>query len=264
MQRGIKTFDYGVVFGANEYYYYMNKFGQNPSCGTSFEDVWDGAAVSGAETMTLQTSAVTCGISSDDVDDTSAGAGARTVKIWGIDGDWVYQNETVTMDGQTKVETTKQYLMIYRGRVMSTGASLTNEGNIYVYDTASGVVGGIPSEATDLMAMITADKGQTLMSHFPIGAGYKGYVDHWTASNGDLQARFYDVELMHKDFGEAWHVHESQGSSDYFDRMWGRPQELNEKSIIKVRADCSAAMQIHTSLDILLVDENRFATRQDI
>ena len=265
LQRGIKSFNYGVSFAANEYYYKINKFGANPSCGTSFEDTWDGAAVDGAETMTLQTSAVTCGVSSDDDEDTSDGDGARTVMVYGIDGNWDYQNEVVIMNGQTKVETSKQYLFIYRKKVLTVGVTLVNEGNIYAYDTASAISSGVPQTATDLMSMITLLKGQTLMAHFPVGAGYKAYIDKWECSSGDLQARYFDAELVVKPFEQAWQVKHSFGNSGGLtERTWDRPSEIDEKSIIKIRTDCSASMPVHGSFDVLLIDENRYTTRQTI
>lgn len=102
--------------------------GDNPAVGTGAEEsAW---AEGGA--YVFPTSASTMTVSSSDANDTSAGSGCRTILIAGLDTDYVEQQEFVTMNGQTAVTTANSYLRINAMTCFSSGASLENEGIIYI------------------------------------------------------------------------------------------------------------------------------------
>ena len=103
----------------------INKFGYNENVPTS----WEVIAVSSTN-FTYPSSAGTATVVSDDANDTSAGTGARTVRIQGLDGDYNFQEETITMNGTTGVTSSNTFLRLNRMEVMTAGSSGSMEGTI--------------------------------------------------------------------------------------------------------------------------------------
>jgi len=92
-------------------------FGYNPDVDTAEESVWpDGGAVP------HPTVASVLKISSSSANDTSAGTGARTVHIEGLNGDYAVVSETVTLNGQTAVNTVNSYLYVNSFYVITAGS----------------------------------------------------------------------------------------------------------------------------------------------
>jgi hypothetical protein len=110
-------------------------------------------------------------VSSADADDTSAGAGARTVLITGLDANYAVISETVTMNGQTAVTTTNSFLRINSMLVTTAGASLANEGIIYI--GTGTVTSGVPATIYNVIA---AGFNNATSSQYTIPAGYTGYL----------------------------------------------------------------------------------------
>ncbi len=82
-------------------------FGFNDNIGTAWEDV----VPSGGD-INWPTSAAVVGISSSDAADASAGAGVRQVEIHGLSATGTDQDEIVTMNGTTEVDTSLTYVRI--------------------------------------------------------------------------------------------------------------------------------------------------------
>jgi len=141
-------------------------FGYNPDVDTAEESVWpDGG------TVPHPTAASVLKISSSDANDTSAGTGARTVTIVGLDGDYNQLSETVTLAGQTAVNTTNSYLYVNQFYVTSVGSGGSNAGDINV---GTGTVTlGVPAVLYD---MIAAGYNNRTTGHYCVPAGYTGYM----------------------------------------------------------------------------------------
>jgi hypothetical protein len=110
-------------------------------------------------------------VSSADADDTSAGTGARTVLITGLDANYAVISETVTMNGQTAVTTTNSFLRINSMLVTTAGASLANEGIIYI--GTGTVTSGVPATIYNVIA---AGFNNATSSQYTVPAGYTGYL----------------------------------------------------------------------------------------
>ncbi|MFZ9759673.1 MAG: hypothetical protein ACO3CJ_09515, partial [Burkholderiaceae bacterium] len=98
-------------------------FGYNPDIDTSEESIWpDGG------TVPHPTVASVLKISSTSTDDDGdpLGTGARTVFIAGVDGDYNVVSETITMNGQTAVNTTNSYLYVNSFYVVTVGSGGAN------------------------------------------------------------------------------------------------------------------------------------------
>ena len=149
-------------------------FGYNPDIDTSEETVWpDGG------TIPHPTVASVLKISSSSANDTSAGTGARTVRIEGVDGDYNVVSETVTLNGQTAVNTTNSYLYVNSFYVLTTGSGEANDGNI---NAGTGTVtSGVPAVLYDIIA--TGYNNRTT-GHYCVPAGYTGYMVTGTITSG--------------------------------------------------------------------------------
>lgn len=150
-------------------------FGFNPDIDADVEEtVWTygGLYTHLAEPTILK-------ISSDSTADTSAGTGARTVYILGINGDGSEVSETVTLTGQTAVNTTNTYTEIQRMVVMTVGSGGKNAGQIYA---GTGTVTlGVPA---NVYGHIAVGENQSLMGHYTVPAGYTGYIVKGQISSG--------------------------------------------------------------------------------
>lgn len=141
-------------------------WGFNPDVDQSLETVWgDGGLV------VFPAAAGTMNVSSSSVDDTSAGTGARTIVLQGLDANYNEISETVTLNGQTTVASTKEFLRVNYITVATTGSGKANAGIIYV---GAGVnTAGVP--ATVYGAVYTGFNASTTAC-YTIPAGHTGYI----------------------------------------------------------------------------------------
>lgn len=100
--------------------------GRNAAISTSAETVWQ----QGAAYPALLSAAATFEAVSSSANDTSAGTGARTVVVEGLDSNFDYQSETITLSGASAVDTSNTYLAINRAYVATVGSGKVNAGNI--------------------------------------------------------------------------------------------------------------------------------------
>ena len=174
-QRGkFEPFGLQVSRGQIAWHRAVTVFGYNPDVDTTEEVVWpDGSTVGG------NTVAATLKISSSSTSDAAAGTGARTVLISGLDGSHNEISETVTLNGQTAVNTTKTYLHVNGITVLTVGSGGSNAGVIYA---GTGVVTlGVPASIYNL---IDTGFNQSTSAMFTIPSGYTGYVVNGGIGNG--------------------------------------------------------------------------------
>jgi hypothetical protein len=152
----------------------ISVFGYNPDVDTAEESIWpDGG------TVPHPTVASVLKISSSSTDDTSAGTGARTVTIVGLDGSYNQVSESITLNGQTAVNTTNSYLYVNGFYVASTGSGGANAGKI---NAGTGVVtAGVPAVLYDIIA--TGYNNRTT-AHYCVPAGYTGYLTTGVITTG--------------------------------------------------------------------------------
>jgi hypothetical protein len=146
-------------------------FGSNPDVGTSFEIVREvgGTIAAGGFHAAAVIHQVTSSSTADDGD--PAGTGARTVLIDGLDNDFDRQTETVTLDGQTPVNTANAYIRINEIAVTSVGTGETNAGDIYCVQTGGTFTNGVPDDLADVEVKIPIgfSAGETTVYTVPAG-----------------------------------------------------------------------------------------------
>ena len=120
-----------------------------------------------------QTAAGVAKISSASTDDAAAGTGCRTVLITGLSAAYVVISETVTLNGQTAVNTTLSYLRITNIQPATFGAGGVSAGIIYA---GTGVVTtGVPATLY-LQCAAGASDVADLGAYAAMSDGYELYI----------------------------------------------------------------------------------------
>jgi len=209
-------------------------------------DIWDGSAAfpNNAANAAME-------IVSGSADDAAAGTGARTITVYGValsGTSWVYQQETVALNGTTVVALTKEYLYVYKAEVTTAGTGLTNAGAITVRLASAGAT----------QCVITATFGKSYSAVFPIASSYKGIIDLiYTDLVYVATAIGGNFALCTREGTGPW-IYETVVSGASGRRIEYRPPRpivVPEKSLIKMRTYAlTAAGVVGAGFDLLLCD----------
>lgn len=124
-----------IKIGGVPGYTYRRRRLYSPQVSTSYySTVW---GVNSPSLYRYLAAAQSLAVSSSSINDAAAGSGARTVLIEGLDGDYNYLAETVTLNGQTVVNTAGSFIRINNARCQTFGSLRYNDGDIYI---GSGIV----------------------------------------------------------------------------------------------------------------------------
>lgn len=206
----------------------IHKFGSNPAVGTALESIWSGGGLypwrSGASTLIIQ---------SDDNGDVG------TVEVEGLDGDYNFLRETVTLTGSSPnaVLTTGSFLRVFRMRF--TG-NADHAGTIVANHTATNI------------AQIDPGKNQTLMAVYTIPAGNYGWLLNYSVSVGKNDDA--TIEVYTREPGEPFRilseisVYQNSISKDFI-----IPIHLAPKTDIDIRAKTTNAggSQVIATFDVI-------------
>jgi len=159
-QGAYEPFELQVARGQVDGHENLKFFGYTIALGsTAFGPLWEGLTGSGG-TYAYPSSAVVMTLTSSSASDT-----AVSILVEGLGAGYVFQTETVALNGTANVNTTKSFLRINR---LST-----------VVGNAVGNVTAINGGTT--YAKITAGIGDTQMSLYTVPAGYTFYQTNFTA-----------------------------------------------------------------------------------
>jgi hypothetical protein len=224
------------------------KFGFNADVDDALETVWaQGGLYSYIETATVLK------VSSSSTNDTSAGTGARTVTLFGLDANYAEVSETVTLNGQTAVNTTKTYIRINRMVVNTAGSGGQNAGVIYAGDGT--VTSGVPAEK---YATIAIGDNQTLMALWTVPADYTAYLLQKDVTAATAQNNKYaTIHLVARPFGEVFQTKDKHVlDNGVLHQTYTIPLKFTEKTDIEVRCigdSASADIAVSASLDIIYI-----------
>jgi hypothetical protein len=208
------------------------KFGFNGDINGTEETIWSRGGL-----YVYPTVAEVNTVSSTSANDTAEGTGARTVSIFGLDANYNEISETVSLNGQTPVNTVNAYLRINRMFVATAGSGNAAAGTI-----AAGtgtVTSGVPAVC---YAEISNSDNQTLMAVWTVPAGYTAYIYKGTLSNGTTSgSQFVTARLCFKPFGGVIRTAAKVAIHNQFvDFDFGIPVVLPEKTDIEARAFSSS------------------------
>jgi hypothetical protein len=227
-------------------------FGYNSDVDTSVETVWPQGGLLGFPATALQLS-----VSSDNAADTAAGTGARTVYLEGLDANYNTITETVTLNGQTAVTTTRSYLHINNCYVLTAGSGNSAAGTIY-FGTGT-VTAGVPATVYDV---IQFDYNSRITGSYTVPAGYTAYVSQGLFSSGQASGTGpVTGRLMTRGTNNirmtAAVTTVNNGASDY---AFEYPLVVPEKTTIEAQAVGTGNNNACSSLFVLLLIKNDAGT----
>jgi hypothetical protein len=245
-----EPFELQVARGQIAYHESVYKFGNNPAVANSVETVWSEGGL-----YSYLSAATVLKVSSSSTNDASAGTGARTVELFGLDGDYNEISETVTLNGQTAVNTTQSYLRINRMIVRSAGSGEANAGNIYA--GTGTVTTGVPANK---YATIAVGDNQTLMGLWTVPAGYTAYLLQYDVSNGTTSntPAVCKLSLVARPHGEVFQVKDvkSLTTGMHIENGLVIPIKFTEKTDFEARAISSSnsvSFDISSAFEIIYI-----------
>jgi hypothetical protein len=222
-----EPFELQVARGQISFHYDLHKFGFNPDVDDALETVWSEGGL-----YSYLSAATVLKVSSSSTADTSAGTGARTVQLYGLDADYNEINETVTLNGQTAVNTTNSFLRINRMIVRTAGTGGINAGVIYA--GTGTVTTGVPANK---YATVAIGDGQSMMALWTVPAGHTLYIYQTDVTVATTQNNKYaTISLVARPLGEVFQLKdrfakgESQTTIEY-----SFPLRFEEKTDIEYR-----------------------------
>ena len=225
------------------------QFGINGAVGTSLETVWVGGG-----TYSFPTSATTTTISSSSADDTSAGTGARTVFVEGVDATYALVSETASLNGQTGVNLTSQYLRVNRMTILTAGSGGTSAGSIYV--GTGTVTTGVPAVTLNRTG---TSSNESEAAFYTVPDGYSAYITRWTMSSSNPTANTATRFVLRvRPYGGVFGykaVYNLPGNGIY-ECEAAFPLPLPEKTDLEIMSLTSAdSAYVSTQLQIVLIKE---------
>ena len=251
--RTTEPFELQVSRGQIAYHETIFKFGFNPDVDDSLETVWAEGGL-----YSYLSAATVLKVSSSSANDTSAGTGARTVELFGLDADYDEINETVTLSGQTAVNTTQSFLRVNRMVVRSAGTGGTNAGVIYA--GTGTVTAGVPANK---YATVAAGDGQSLMAIWTVPRGYTVYLTQTDITVATTQNNKYaTITFLARPFGEVFQVKDKFVKSESgHSQGYTFPLKFEEKTDLEMRCigDSSGAnIAIAAAFDLVYIENRPF------
>jgi len=174
----IEPFELQVARGQITMHSSFCQFGINNTVGQANETIWIGS-----NQYSFPTSASVLKVSSSSANDAAAGTGARTIQIQGLDANYEAVSETVSLNGQTAVNTTNSYLRVNKMIVLTAGSGGTSAG--FIYAGTGDVDAGVPAVIVNQTGLIA---NETESAFYSVPAGYTAFINMWTMSSGNVTA----------------------------------------------------------------------------
>lgn len=158
-------------------------FGHATGVNNTYKDLWEGPTAN----YVFPTSGMQMAVVSTSASDAAAGIGLRTLHIHYLDTNYKTQEESITLNGTTPVNTVATN--IYRINNMhaeTVGSSGYAVGNVSLTNTGGTVTYGI----------IMAGSNSSHSAIYTVPAGVTGYISHWQASSGSTGNHFCQIEVL--------------------------------------------------------------------
>jgi hypothetical protein len=157
----------------------------------------------------------------------------------GLDANYNEISETVTLTGQTAVNTVNSYIRFHYMEVSTTGSGGTAAGIIYI--GVGTVTSGVPAT---VYGQITVGYNTTTNALWTVPAGYTAYLTSATWTSGNTTANIVATgAIFSRAFGGVFTAESTckMLSGNSFDRHFDTPVAFTEKSDIEMRAASSTA-----------------------
>ena len=207
----------------------VHKFGLNTAVGSgAFETVWDGN-----NTYTYPSSSGTATATSSDTDDNTG-----TVKIFGLDSNYDFAEETLTIGGSAGTIT---FIRVFRAVMITANTGTANVGTITI------------TVSTTTVAQIRVGYGQTLMCVYTIPRNYNAYlmqIDLGSSKDLENEIRFISKEI---DNGNVWNTRAfitTRGG--FIEKNYAVPVKFTEKTDLELVAKASATSSVSAGFELVL------------
>ena len=222
----------GDVDGYTPVHKYGSVDGTN---GTGWNTIWTAAETNGQQLYpwpVIGDASVVTAVS-------TSGSDTTTVTIEGLDDNYAFQSETLTLTGTSVVTGSKIWHRVNRAFMSGTA---TNVGTIIVKNAD-----------TTVITEIKAGRGQTLQALYTIPAGCTGFLSTIQVTSNKAQAA--EVAMFARPFGGAFRVvggtflYQSDHTIDY-----ATPIKFSEKTDIDVRVIGPNNNSTSCSFDLMIVN----------
>lgn len=170
--------------------------GYNGAGAATEEDIWDYSAV----WTPIVAAGVLLEVGSDAAVDDVGNTGATGIRVYGLGPAGQIQSEDFAMDGQTPVLGTKTWYRVWGAEVTSAGTGTTNAGTIYIADSATAWVAGVPSTASAIQATIAVGIAVTRLGWWTPPANRSAWIRDIFIGNATAAAT-YLVKV--REYGDA-------------------------------------------------------------
>jgi len=227
-----------------------HKFGDNDAVSTK-ATLWDEGGIYEYIDAASKGTAKVLKVSSTSVNDVmTTGTGAHTVTLYGLDANWDEISDTVELNGQTAVNTSKEFLRHYRNTVETAGTLETADGDIYVGDGA--VAGGVPAT---VYSKIQQGNNQTLMAMISVPRGKEVLIPRWYANVGQGKEAVIDAVARDTANGNVFQLKQRRR---LYQNALVMPQaiffQFPEKWDLEIRATSLVATAVCAGFDYAVVD----------
>jgi len=243
-------------FSLGEKFDTIFKLGRNRDIQTNTdpEDIW---SVGGA--YPFLTSSINVYVASTSGSDAAADNGAKQVKIQGLDENYLEQEETFTLNGQTPITSSKTFSRVNMAFITYAGSEEVNTGDINIgYGTWSS---GVPS---NYISQITAGEGQSQMAVYTVPKNKRGYMLKWSSSIlTGASDKAANIQLIYRENNgvnqTVRKVKDQVGlgtdSMNIFQRQNGFPDFIPPKTDVFLRVEqVTATADITGEFSLVLVD----------
>ena len=247
--------NFNLQLARNQIYNHAHvyKYGYNSAASTANDTVW---AQGGSYTWPAAAAKLEVTSSSaDDKGTPTAGTGARTVTLEGLDASLLEISETVTLNGQTAVETDAAFLRLHRMFVVTSGSGDTNAGVIYAANVSGTHSSGVPTNLALVYSTIAATEGQTLQSFYTVPANKTAYITDLYVSSFGSSTLSATITFRMRKTGESWRTIDKFIVFRSMIRINHEiPHEIPAGTDLEVKADSSAStVDVTASFDMILV-----------
>lgn len=180
---------------------------------------------------------------------TDASTGGTIAWIEGLDGDKLFQEEFVILNGTSNVATASAYLRQFRCRIWGAGSTT---------DTA-GVISSTAQTDGTITLQVLAGHNQTLQAIYTVPDNQTGYLIQWWGSLSKKQTTISNIRLRVGQLDSFNYITQTRelisvGDSS-FDYIYPAPIPIPGGSDVWVEADASADNTgVTAGFEILLVD----------
>lgn len=245
----------GDVTGAFDIHQFGNAPDFDQTDGTV--DVWEGANDGGINQMVYQwsTTAAIDSISSANAGDT------QTIVVKGLDGSFNKVEQSVVLNGQTRVALSTPLLRVIKAY---NDSATTLAGNVYIYENTA-LSSGTPIDTTKIRCVVRSANNESLMAIYTAPAGADAYIRGIYASTaGGTKSSAYIIRLLVREYNsgtwKAWRVRSIQSliesGQSRFQYSLVEPEKIPAQSDVRitVRATASGVTACTVSAGLEIVE----------